>query len=241
MKSGIYNSKFEFQEIDLYDVSRLCHLIVNKVIKNNIELKNVYEEYKNNITRFNPDFEFCLHELGLCLLDPLCTGKDQILFSSNKHTYLIDHNIFNKDYLPKNFNIENTDADILLDFPILTDKNVDYDKDFSNYKFYSEGIADEKGYVDAKFIHGLDNLSKVLIINKIIEDKSFYENCIYSLIKKCYPVMILTNRVNCISLKRKDNNSFLLEYVSENTGKLQEFIKYLEDNNMISNYLPINK
>lgn len=236
MKSGIYNNLGEFLEIDLYDVSRLCKSIVKKITEKNYSYKLLFYEYEKNITRFSPEFEFCLHELGMCLYDPLCTGKDQILFSKDKHAYLLAHNPFNEEYRPKDFNIEDSRVEVLLDFPELTDKNVGYQPNFENINIISEGIIDNKGYVDSSFSHGIKNLAKIELINELITDKNFYDNAIYKLMNKVPAINILTDRPNCLSITRNPDGKYSLEYLSDNNGKIERFIEDLKDNNLLSNY-----
>lgn len=234
MKCGIYNSDFIFQEVNTYDIKSLCKSIVNKITSQDYQMKLLFYEYQKNITRFDPNFEFCLHELGLCVLDPLGTGKDQILLSHNKHTYLLQSNPFNDSYKPKDFNLFDSKTDIIIDYPTLTDKNVGYRDNFQDMSNITEGIADSYGYVDSFFVRGIDNLAKIELIDEMLGNKNYYDEDVYLLKHNIKPLEILTNRSNCISIKRNPDGKFSIEFLSENTGKLKEFIDNLSNNNLIS-------
>lgn len=234
MKMGVIDTKGDFHELPFYEIQGLCGEIVNTAISKNEEYKNKFEEYKNKITRFSPEFEFCIHELGWYLYDPFCLGNDEVLFSNGNRCYIAPMDFVNKEGFNRH-DVKNEDKG----YPVLTDENVKYDSTLKNDSLYEEGIVDERGYVSASFVPNIETLAEIELMTSMIGSKEVYLD--YMRFKNAYSSKLeyLTSKKNVISVKRLEDGTFTLQFVSGNDGIVGEFIQRLNNEEKIAELDPM--
>ena len=233
MKTGVLDSRLEFHELPFYEIEGLCNEIVATAISKSEEYRAKYEEYKNNITRFSPAFEFCLHELGWMLYDPFCLGTDEVLFSNGHRCYIASINYVKKEGFDRH-SITNENVG----YPRLDDQVVGYDPNIQ-VDSIKEGIVDEKGYVDGSFVDSLYTLAEIEVMFNNIKDKEAYLDFMRS--KNQYETKLdyLTSKKNVIAAKKLEDGSVSIRFVSENDGKVQEFIDNLKESGKLADFTPI--
>lgn len=241
MKTGMYDVKGDFHQIDFYRVQDLCRAMVEVATSKDTKLRMDFEEhYLNKITRFSPEFEYCIHCLGWQLYDPLCLGRDEVLFSNGKRSY-----IASLDYVSKpGFNrlrVKNDDTG----FPILTDEAIGYKASLNDLDGIEEGIVDERGYVDASFASSLTHLAALeLMFDMMCDEQAYKEYMMFQQISKqngTVPpsaLQILTGKKNVIAVKKREDETYGLSFVSENDGVVQDFIDALTASGKLANMLP---
>lgn len=234
MKTGVLDSRLEFHELPFYEIQGLTKNIVETATKKSKKYQEIYSEYKKNITRFSPELEFCLHELGWMLYDPFLQGNDEVLFSNGNRCYLAS-----REYvLKEGFDRHSINVD--LGYPMLTDDNVKYDASM-NIDNMEEGIIDSKGYVDAGFTDSLDTLAEIEVMQETISDKNAYLEYINS--KEMYDTKLdyITSKKNVISAKKLEDGTITVQYVSENDGVVQDFIDRAKSENRIAELIPMTQ
>lgn len=234
MKTGVLDSRLEFHELPFYEIQGLMQNIVETATKKSKKYQKIYSDYKKKITRFSPELEFCLHELGWMIYDPFLQGNDEVLFSNGSRCYLAS-----KDYvLQKGFDRHRVNSD--LGYPILTDEFVKYDPHL-NISNIDEGIIDSKGYVDAGFTDSLDTLAEIEVMEETIRDKNMYLDYLRS--KDTYNTKLeyITSKKNVISARKLEDGSITLQYVSENDGLVEDFINRAKQENKIAELIPITQ
>lgn len=233
MKTGMFDSKKNFHELPFYEIEGLCEAIVNKACELSEEYKAKYEEYQKNITRFSAPFEFCLHELGWMLYDPLLTGKDEVLFSNGSRSYVATVNfVSSPDFNRKSINDEN------FGYPRLEDETIGFDPNISITSINS-GIVDSGGYVDSTFADSIDTLAEIEVMMENIRSEEAYNE--YMENRHLFPSKLeyITSRPNTLKAEKLPDGNISLQFVSENTGKVEEFIDRLKKTNMLAEYIPI--
>ncbi len=233
MKTGVFDSKLNFHELPFYEIEGLCDTIVKTAIEKSEELKMKYEKYKKNITRFSASFEFCLHELGWMLYDPFEIGNDEVLFSNGERCYIASVKFIKKEgFDRKKINYPE------VGYPRLDDNTIGYDPNISITSI-NEGIVDEYGYVDSKFTDSIDTLAEIEVMFENMKSEASYLE--YLRQKAFYPSKLeyITSRPNTISAKKLADGNISLQFVSENTGKVENFINRLREQDMLAEYIPI--
>lgn len=233
MKTGVLDSKMNFHELPFYEIEGLCEEIAAKAASLSNDYREKYEDYKKNITRFSASFEFCLHELGWMLYDPFSLGNDEVLFSNGERCY-----IASMDYVTKEgFNrkdVQNKEVG----YPRLDDTTIGYDPNISITSI-NNGIVDSEGYVDSSFADSLDTLADIEVMFENISSREAYQTYMSS--KPYYQTKLeyITSRPNTMSARKLPDGNISLQFVSENTGKVEEFINRLKSQDMLAEYIPI--
>lgn len=234
MKAGVLDSKLEYHELPFYEIEGLMKKIVETATQKSAKYQKIYSSYKEKITRFSPELEFCLHELGWMLYDPFLQGNDEVLFSNGTRCYLAS-----REYvLKKGFDRHSIDVD--LGYPILTDENIKYDSEISLDNI-DEGIIDSKGYVDSHFTDSLDTLAEIEVMENTIGNKEAYEDYLQN--KDIYPTKLeyITSKKNVIAAKKLEDGSLTLQFVSENDDKVQDFIDRAKSEHKIAELIPMTQ
>lgn len=233
--TGVFDTDGNFRELYFYKLQGLFEVMTKAAIEASSELKEKYEnEYKNKITRFSSELEFCLHELGWMIRDPFCQGKDEVLFSNGHRSYIasIDY-VSSPDFDRKKINNED------MGFPVLTDEYIGYDPDLKDYEAMNGGIIDEQGYVSSFFLPSMEDLATLELMHKMVKDEKTYID--YLMHKDEFPSALeyLTSKKNVIAIKKLNDGSCTLEFVSENDGKVQKFIDKIESEGRIAEFVPL--
>ena len=238
MKHGLIQPNGRMHELHMYQIEGLCKAMMETAIKDE-KYAAVYEEkYKGKYTYFSEALEFCLHELGWMLYDPFVTGKDEdhvnVLFSNGEECYVTSYkNAISPDFDRKSFN--NPEVGIKR----LTDETVSYDKTLSKFDEYDDGIVTDQGYISSMFLgENLNKLSLLMILHRMIHDKELYDDYLVNRPTYKDALAYLTAFPNVIAVDRQDNGQFLLSYVSENDGRVLDFINELIISGRMVNYDP---
>lgn len=234
MKTGVLDSRLEFHELPFYEIQGLMKNIVETATKKSKKYQEIYSDYKKKITRFSPELEFCLHELGWMLYDPFLQNNDEVLFSNGNRCYLASREYVLRD----GFDRHSINVD--LGYPILTDENVKYDANMTIDNM-NEGIIDSQGYVDAGFTDSLDTLAEIEVMQETIRDKKAYLDYLRSKDLFATKLEYITSKKNVISAKKLEDGSLTLQFVSENDGVVQEFIDTAKKENKIAELIPITQ
>lgn len=233
MTTGVFDSKMNFHELPFYEIEGLCDRIASKACELSDEYKEKYSEYQKNITRFSASLEFCLHELGWMIYDPLSLGEDEVLFSNGSRSY-----ISSLEYV-KNPNFDRKSIqDDNFGYPRLDDDTIGFDPNISITSVNS-GIVDEEGYVDSGFVDSLDTLAEIEIMTENIRSEEAYKE--YLETRYLYPSRLeyITSRPNTLKAEKLPDGNISLQYVSENSGKVEDFINRLRNADMLAEYIPI--
>ncbi|MCX4248857.1 MAG: hypothetical protein OSJ65_03745 [Bacilli bacterium] len=233
MKTGVLDSKMNFHELPFYEIEGLCEKIAEKSASLSDDYKEKYEEYKKNITRFSAAFEFCLHELGWMLYDPFTLGNDEVLFSNGERCYIASMDFVKKEGFNRK-DVQNKEVG----YPRLDDTTIGYDPNISITSI-NQGIVDSEGYVDSSFADSLDTLADIEVMFENISSKDAYQ--MYMSSKNYYQTKLeyITSRPNTMSAQKLPDGNISLQYVSENNGKVLEFINRLKSQDMLAEYIPI--
>lgn len=238
MKHGLIDPTGKLHELHMYQIEGLCKAMMATAIKDE-KYAQVYEEkYNGKYTYFSEALEFCLHELGWMLYDPFVTGKPEeqanVLFSNGEECYVTSYQEAISpefDRLSKN----NSAAAIKR----LTDENVSYDKTLTKLDEYDDGIVTEQGYISSMFLgENLNKLSLLMILHRMIHDKDLYDDYLQNRPLYKDALSYLTAFPNVIAVDRQSNGQFLLSFVSENDGRVLDFINALTMSGRMANYDP---
>lgn len=244
---GVYDTNKKFHKLDFYKMQGLFEEMTKAACNASPEMKKLYEkEYKGKITRFSSELEFCLHELGWMIYNPFCEQVDEgpsfdpehpkgnVLFSNGKRTYISSGGyIMKPDFDRKSIDVEETG------FPKLTDEYVGYDANLKDYDAMNAGIIDEQGYVSSFFLPSMEELATLELLHKMIKDKETYEDYMLHKDEFANALDYLTSQKNVIAIKKLNDGSCTLEYVSENDGKVQQFIDELKAKDKIAEFVPL--
>lgn len=233
--TGVFDTDGNFRELYFYKMQGLFEIMTKVAIEVSPELKEKYEkEYKSKITRFSSELEFCLHELGWMIFDPFCQGRDEVLFSNGYRSY-----VASTDYVKApNFDRKSIDSDET-GFPILTDEYVSYDPELKDYDKMDGGIIDEQGYVSSFFMPSMEDLATLELMHKMIRDEKTYIDYLIHKDEFSSALEYLTSKKNVIGIKKINDGSCTLEFVSENDGKVQDFIEKLKSEGRIAEFSPL--
>lgn len=234
IKYGVVTPEGVMKELFYYEIKELFERIMKLAIEDNEEYRKIYEEkYEGKYTCFSDAIEFCLHELGWMIYDPYSVGADKVMFSNGNMSYVADRKVV----LAEGFDRKSVTA--TTGMPRLTDENVSYDKTLMNFDSYEEGIVTEDGYVSSHvFNDKLNILSRVMLMHEMTGSETLYKHYMENRPSYATTLEYYTSFPNVISVK-KQGDSFSLQYVSENDGKVQEFIDTLNITGKLSNYDPV--
>lgn len=234
MKHGLIDPTGRLHELHMYQIEGLCKVMMETAIKDE-KYSGVYEEkYKGKYTYFSEPLEFCLHELGWMLLDPFVTGKEDVLFSNGHQCYITS---LEKATSPEFDRLSIQRDDIAI--KALTDETVSYDKTLNEIEKYDDGIVTEQGYISAKFLgEDLNKLARLMILHRMIHDKDLYDDFLENRPHYSSALDYLTAFPNVIAVDRLDNGQFLVRFVSENDGRVLDFINALNMRGLMANYDP---
>ena len=232
MKTGVFDSRLEFHELPFYEIEGLCDAIVATAVAKSEDYRLKFEEYKKNITRFSASFEFCMHELGWMLYDPFCIGEDEVLFSNGNRCYVASVNYVSKEGFDRH-SITNESVG----YPRLEDSVIGYDPNIS-VDSIKEGIVDSKGYVDSSFTDSLNTLAEIEVMFDNISDEEAYLDYMRSKDQYATKLDYLTSKKNVIAAKKLDDGSVSIRYVSENDGKVADFIDSLKATDKVADFIP---
>lgn len=221
----IINSKGEINnlhEINFYDIQQLCETMVN-VAMENPELRERYETfYARKITKFSPELQFCIHELGLTIYDPFNRGKDEYLFSNGNRSFVTAAANLNKEKLNRRaVNIQN------MGFPIMTDELLHVDKSLNSLENINSGIIDNDSYIDTRCVTNKEIFAQIYLMDLLASNKEIYEH--YMAHKGEYPTTLdyLINALGMASVDLNEQGEIELSYtenVNEGTKDIVDFI-----------------
>ncbi|MCH5166531.1 MAG: hypothetical protein J1F35_01435 [Erysipelotrichales bacterium] len=231
--TGIYDNRLGFHELPFYEIEGLCEELVRTATSKSEKYKEIFEEYKRNMSRFSPAFEFCIHELGWMLYDPFSLGTDEVLFSNGKRCF-----VASVDYVKKEGFDRHSITNDTAGYPRLYDDVIGYDP-YMSVDNINEGIVDEKGFVSSTFTDSIDILAEIEVMFDNISDKKAYKD--YQKNKYVYDSKLeyLTSKKNVMSAKKLEDGSVSLNFVSENDGIVQEFVDFLESEGKLASYIPV--
>lgn len=235
MKSGVIDSCGRFHELHFYKIQELCEVITKTAITKSEEYKNIFEtKYVGKVTRFSPCLEFCLHELGWMIYDPYCTGKSEVLFSNGNRCYVVP-----LEYVKQNNFNRHEFEDNEFGYPILTDEVVSYNKELNTIEGIKEGIVDEKGFVSSEFLSSLENLAQIELMYSLINNERAYKEYIEHKDEYSSALEYVTSKKNVISVRQLSDGTYTLDFVSENDGKVQNFIDALTASGKLAELKPL--
>lgn len=233
--NGVIDTKREFHELPFYKIKELCEVMVKTAVLEDAALKDKYDnEYKNKITRFSCDIEFVIRELGWMIYDPLCLGRDEVLFSNGERSF-----IASMDYIRSiNYDIRSI-VNNKAGFLPLTDELLAYDKSLSDTSNKGTGIVDERGYISSDRMPSLNDLASLSLMYDLMSDEEIYKD--YLEHRHEFPTSLeyVTSKPNVISLERMDDGKLTLGFVSENDGIVGSFIERLEKEGRIAELKPL--
>ena len=234
MKHGLIDPTGKLHELHMYQIEGLCKAMMTTAIKDE-KYAAVYEEkYNGKYTYFSEALEFCLHELGWMLLDPFVTGKEDVLFSNGHQCYVTSL----EKATSEGFDRHSIQRDELA-INALTDETVSYDKSLTKVEEYDDGIVTDAGYVSAKFLgEDLNKLARIMILHRMIHDKELYDDFMVNRPAYSSALDYLTAFPNVIAVDKLENGQFLVRFVSENDGRVLDFINSLTMSGKMANYDP---
>lgn len=211
-------------EIEFYKIQNLCEVMVDAAINNSRVLRVEFEdEYLSRMTRFSPEFEFCLHRLGWMLYDPYCLGKDEVLFSNGERSYVANSEFVKQEGFNR-FAVKNDKVG----YARLTDELIKYDDSLNKINDYTVGIVDEEGYVDAGFVSNVVNLADVIVMSKLIQDESFFKEYVRDGKNYANSLLFLLSRKNTLVVRHLSDGKFQMKGDKESTGMIRNFVDKLE-------------
>ena len=235
------------QEIrgNYFIVKKKCEEILDTVINNNEKCRRIYEEkYKDRYTYFSAAMDYCMRVLDFKVALPagvldkeLAPGEEasnRALFAVNNMLYVdsIDRII---DGSAREYALMHPEAGI----PQLTDETVGYDASLSNINSYDDGIVTEKGYVSSRFVkYNMEDLASIMLLDALSEDMELYNQYRETYQEGRMAFEFYTALPNIIGIDNLDNGTFALSFVSENNGRVQDFINALENNGLLADLDP---
>ncbi len=243
MDTGIITPNGVFENMAMFQIGPYLTGVVREAIKTDMFLNAKYVFMKDKVTRFNPEVMFALTDLGFKIVAPFAKSRDNVLFSNGGALFVASKNYvlgryFNPELLKDTEGIQ-----------VPTDEIIKYDPNLSNVDNITEGIIDDYGYVDSTYLSNVTNrqpgesrnelLASFLLMNDMLFNERLYKDVLVNRKKKT-DLEFITSKPNCVCIK-KDPNGFAISYVSDNTGKVGDFIKKLEEKNLIARYemLPV--
>lgn len=230
MKHGMVDPKGVLHELAAYEIEGLCKAMMQTAIESDENYRKAYEDkYKNRFTYFSEALEFCVHELGWKLYDPFCLGKEEVLFSNGSRSYVAPlSKLQEPGFDPKKV----TATDI--GYCVLTDKDVNADRTLTNINYYDDGIVSDRGFVSSSFVNGdLNSLAQVILMHEFIKSKEMYDHYLANRHHYTSQLDYLTSLANVIAIDKQENGKFSIRFVSENDGKVLDFINALTMSGML--------
>lgn len=233
--NGVIDTKREFHELPPYKIEELCKVMVGIAISEDDELNNKYEnEYKNKMTRFSCNIEFVLRELGWMIYDPLCVGRDEVLFSNGKRSF-----IASMDYIRSiNYDIRSI-VNNKAGFLPLTDELLEYDRELKHTDDKNTGLIDNRGYISVTNIPSLNDLASLSLMYDLMSDEEVYKDYKEHRHEYASSLEYVTSKKNSISIERMDDGKITLGFVSENDGIVKDFIDRLEEEGKVAELKPL--
>lgn len=232
------NKDTAFQALYPYEIKNLCETMVRALLESNKpDEKNLkekyYNEYANKYGRFNSSIEFCLHELGMAIKDPLSLGNGEVLISNGNRLYIVSAETFNNP----NFDIKQINREDI-GYPKLNDDNIVYDPTLTNFDMMKQGVVTNDGYLDASFAGSINALGELLVMDTIFSNKEMYEG--YQATKRLYDNALawILAQPDVIKVSRGTDNRILVEYVSENGERITNFLNNLAAQDLLSDNVP---
>ena len=238
MDTGIITPTGIVEYMPLFQIGPYLTGVVREAVKKDPIMNSKYVFMKEKIRRFDTDVMFALTDLGYKIIAPFAKSRDNVLFSNGGTLFIASKNYvmgryFNPELLKDSDGIQ-----------VPTDETIGYDIDLKDFADYKEGIIDNRGYVDSTYLDNVTNktpgkssndlLASFLLMNDMLFSERIYKDVIANR-KKQTDLEYLTSQPNCICIKR-DGEKFNLSYVSENSGKVDFFIKELEKYGLIAKY-----
>ena len=238
MDTGIITPTGVEEKMPLFQIGPYLVGVVRNAIKDDMILNAKYQYMRQCITRFSPEVILALTDLNYKIVAPFAKSVNNVLFSNGGALFMASKNYvcgryFKPEQLP--------DSD---GYPIPTDEMIKYDKELANIDNIQCGIIDNNGYVDSTFLDPVTKVdpgrtSNVLLASLLLmNDMLFYEPLYKDALKnrkKMNDLEYMTSKPNCICIQR-DGDKFNLSYVSDNLGKVGNFIQKLKDQQLIAKY-----
>jgi len=238
MDTGIITPTGVIEYMPLFQIGPYLTGVVREELKKDPIMNAKYVFMKEKIKRFDPNVIFALTDLGYKIIAPFAKSRDNVLFSNGGTLFVASKNyVLGRYFKPELLN----DKDGI---QVPTDETIKYDIDLMNLSEMNEGIIDNRGYVDSSYLDNVTEktpgktsnelLASFLLMNDMLFSEHVYKDVISNR-KKQTDLEYLTSKPNCICIKR-DGEKFNLSYVSENSGKVDFFIKKLEEYKLIAKY-----
>ena len=238
MDTGIITPTGVEERMPLFQIGPYLVGVVRKEIAKDPILNAKYQFMKKVITRFSPDVMFALIELGYKIVAPFARSRDNVLFSNGGALFVASKNyVMGRYYDPARLKDEDGT-------PVPTDEVIGFDKDLTNLDKMQNGIIDNNGYVDSTYLDKVTQndpgqtsnglLASFLLMNDMLFYESLYKD-VLSNRKKQTDLEYITSKPNCICIN-KEGDKFSLSYVSENLGKVGNFVQKLKDNQLIAKF-----
>ena len=231
------------ERFPLFQIGPMLKGKVTEAIKNDPILNAKFQFMKAGMTRFSPEVMFALTDLGYKIVAPFARCRDKVIFSNGGVLFIASKNYVEGRY----FDISKLKDSDGIQIP--TDEVIGFDKNITNLDNIKNGIADDNGYVDSTFLDkytendvgtdSIDLLASLLLMNDMLFSERLYKDVLSSRKKKT-DLEYITSKPNCICVERV-GDKFSLSYVSENLGKVGNFIQKLKDQQLIAKYdvLPV--
>ena len=226
MKMGIIAPDGTFKEMPIYKIGEMARQAAT-VAEKNKDYKATLAEYRKNITRFNPEIEFIINELGFMIYDPLLKGKDEVLFSNGERHFIASTAFVTKEGFDRK--AIRSEAG----FPVLTDENMHYSNVLDENKII-KGIIDERGYLDFTPVKKLNALAEIILMDKLFDDVFIAEDYMKNKDKYKNALDYVTSKDNTLAIRKEEDGKFNLQYVSDNNEVISSFLKKLESEGKIS-------
>ena len=238
MDTGIITPTGVEEKMPLFQIGPYLTGAVREAIAKDMLANAKYQYMRQHMTRFSPDVMFALTDLGYKIVAPFARSRDNVLFSNGGTLFVASKNYvlgryFNPDLLKDKDGIQ-----------VPTDETIAFDKNIANLDKIQNGIVDNNGYVDSTYLDNVtekdpnnnsnDLLASFLLMNDMLFSERLYKDVLANR-KRQSDLEFITSKPNCICVKR-EGDKFSLSYVSENLGKVGNFIQKLKDEQLIAQY-----
>ena len=238
MDTGIITPTGVEEKMPLFQIGPYLVGVVREAISKDMLANAKYQFMRSKITRFSPEVIFALTDLGYKIVAPFARSRDNVLFSNGGSLFIASKNyVFGRYFDPEK--LKDVDG-----IQVPTDEVIEYDKNITNIDNIKNGIVDNNGYVDSTYLDKVtekdpanssnDLLASFLLMNDMLFSERLYKDVLSSR-KKMTDLEYITSKPNCICIKR-DGDKFNLSYVSDNLGKVGNFIQKLKDEHLIAKY-----
>ena len=243
MDTGIITPTGGVQKLAMFQIGPYLEGIVTEAIKKDRQLEKDYEYMESIMSRFNPAVMFALVKLNYKIIAPFAKSINNVLFSNGGTLFAAS-----RDYVQgRYFAPELLDDKVGIQIP--TDETIGYDPNFTNISNIKSGIIDDLGYIDSTFLdnytkndpnHSSDELlASLMLMNDMLFKEYVYKD-VLSHRKRKTDLEFITSKPNCVLIKREPEG-FSISYVSDNNGKVGDFLKKLDNEGLIAKYdmLPV--